>query len=60
MSERADHFRFPLHITGDAGEVTAVSVPSVEVWIPQLERLLAHNEQLCAREALLKRASGTA
>jgi hypothetical protein len=47
----ADHFRFPLHVTGDAGEVTAVAIPSVEAWIPQLERLLAVYKQLDVRTA---------
>ena len=35
------HFRFPLQVTGDAGQVTTAVVPSVEAWKPQLERLLA-------------------
>ena len=47
----ADHFRFPLHVTGDAGEVTAVSIPSVEAWIPQLERLLTVYKQLDVKTA---------
>jgi hypothetical protein len=47
----AEHFRFPLHVTGDAGEVTAVSVPSLEAWIPQLERLLGAYTQLDVRTA---------
>jgi hypothetical protein len=42
----AEHFRFPLHVTGDAGEVSAVAIPAVESWIPQLERLLAGYAQL--------------
>jgi ketosteroid isomerase-like protein len=42
----ADHFRFPLHVTGDAGEVSAVAIPAVEAWVPQLERLLAGYAQL--------------
>ena len=47
----ADHFRFPLHVTGDSGDVTAVSIPSVEAWIPQLERLLAAYKQLDVKTA---------
>ena len=35
------HFRFPLQVTGDAGQVTTVVVPSIDAWKPQLERLLA-------------------
>lgn len=47
----AGHFRFPLHVTGDAGEVSVLSIPSVEAWIPQLDRLLAGYAQLDVRTA---------
>jgi hypothetical protein len=46
-----DHFRFPLHVTGDGGEVAVVSIPSVDAWIPQIERLLAGYAQLDVRTA---------
>ncbi len=39
------HFRFPLHVTGDAGQVTTVVVPSIDAWKPQLERLLGAYQQ---------------
>ena len=39
------HFRFPLHVTGDAGQVTTVVVPSIDAWRPQLERLLGAYQQ---------------
>jgi hypothetical protein len=47
----ADHFRFPLHVSGDAGDVTVVSIPSIDAWIPQLERLLAAYKQLDVKTA---------
>ena len=47
----ADHFRFPLHVSGDAGEVSVVSISSVEAWIPQLEGLLAGYKQLDVKTA---------
>jgi hypothetical protein len=50
----AAHFRFPLHVTGDSGEVTAVAIPSVEAWIPQLERLLAGYAQLGVHTARMR------
>jgi len=33
-------FAFPLHVTGDAIDVTIVSVPTLEAWLPQLERIV--------------------
>lgn len=55
----AEHFRFPLHVTGDAGEVTVVSIPSVEAWIPQLERLLGLYAQLDVKTAKMRDARTT-
>jgi hypothetical protein len=55
----AEHFRFPLHVTGDAGEVTVVSIPSVEAWIPQLERLLGVYAQLDVKAARIREARTT-
>ena len=55
----ADHFRFPLHVTGDAGEVTVVSIPSVEAWIPQLDRLLGLYAQLDVKTAQMREARTT-
>jgi hypothetical protein len=49
----AEHFRFPLHVTGDAGEITVVSVPSVDAWLPQLERLLGAYGSMDVRTAQL-------
>ena len=40
------HFRFPLFVAGDAGQVTTVVVPSIDGWKPQLERLLGAYRQL--------------
>ncbi len=55
----AGHFRFPLHVTGDSGEVTVVSVPSVEAWLPQLERLLAAYTSMDVRTAAMLDAHTT-
>lgn len=55
----AEHFGFPLHVTGDAGEVTVVSIPSVEAWIPQLERLLGLYAQLDVKTAKMRDARTT-
>ena len=55
----ASHFRFPLHVTGDAGEVTAVAIPSAEAWVPQLERLLAVYAQLDVKTAQMREARTT-
>jgi hypothetical protein len=55
----AGHFRFPLHVTGDAGEVSVVSIPSREAWIPQIERLLAGYAQLDVRTARVLEARTT-
>lgn len=55
----AGHFRFPLHVAGDSGEVTVVSIPSVEAWIPQLERLLGLYAQLDVRTAQMREARTT-
>jgi hypothetical protein len=52
----AEHFRFPLHVAGDSGEVTVVSIPSAEAWIPQLERLLGLYAQLDVRTAKIREA----
>lgn len=32
-------FAFPLQVTGEGGAVAVVSVPVVEAWLPQLERI---------------------
>ena len=55
----ADHFRFPLHVAGDAGKVTVVSIPSVEAWIPQLDRLLGLYAQLDVKTAQMREARTT-
>jgi hypothetical protein len=47
----AEHFRFPLQVTGDAGEVTSVSIPSRDAWMPLLERLLIAYARLDVRTA---------
>ena len=36
----AAFFAFPLQVTGDAAEVTVVSVPTLEAWLPQIERIV--------------------
>jgi hypothetical protein len=36
----AAFFAFPLQVTGDAAEVTVVSVPTLEAWVPQIERII--------------------
>ena len=53
------HFRFPLHVAGDSGEVTVVSIPSVDAWIPQLERLLGLYAQLDVKTATMREALTT-
>ena len=55
----ASHFRFPLHVSGDAGEVTTVAIPSIEAWIPQLERLLAGYAKLDVKSAKIAQARTT-
>ena len=55
----ATHFRFPLHVSGDAGEVTTVAIPSIEVWVPQLERLLAGYAKLNVKTATIVEARTT-
>ena len=45
------HFRFPLQVTGDAGQVTTLVVPSIDTWRPQLERLLAAYHSFDVRTA---------
>jgi hypothetical protein len=34
-------FAFPVQVVGDAGEVAVVVVPSIEAWVPQIERIVA-------------------
>jgi hypothetical protein len=36
----AAFFAFPLQVTGDAADVTVVSVPTLEAWLPQIERIV--------------------
>jgi hypothetical protein len=36
----AAFFAFPLQVTGDATDVTVVSVPTVDAWLPQIERIV--------------------
>ena len=36
----AAFFAFPLQVTGDAADVTVVSVPTLEAWVPQIERIV--------------------
>ena len=36
----AAFFAFPLQVTGDAADVTVVSVPALEAWVPQIERIV--------------------
>jgi len=55
----AGHFGFPLHVAGDSGEVTVDSIPSVEAWIPQLERLLGLYAQLDVKTAKMRHARTT-
>lgn len=55
----AEHFGFPLHVAGDSGEVTVVSIPSVEAWIRQLERLLGLYAQLDVKTAKMRDARTT-
>ena len=55
----ADHFRFPLHVAGDSGEVTVVSIPSIGAWIPQLERLLGSYAQLDVKTAKMREGRTT-
>lgn len=51
VSAIAEHFRFPLQVTSDSGEIGIVSIPSLEAWRPQLERLLATYARLDVRTA---------
>ena len=36
----AAFFAFPLQVTGDAADVTVVSVPALDAWVPQIERIV--------------------
>ncbi len=36
----ADHFTFPLHLTGDAEEINPLVIPTRQRWIEQVEQLL--------------------
>ena len=36
----SDHFAYPFQVTSDAGEISVVTVPSRDAWLPQLERLV--------------------
>jgi len=42
----AAFFAFPLQVTGDAAEVTVVSVPTLEAWLPQIERIVGAYQML--------------
>ena len=33
-------FAFPVQVVGDAGEVAVVVVPSLDEWVPQIERIV--------------------
>lgn len=42
----ADHFGFPLQVTGDAGEIGVTQVASREQWLPVIEGLVGMYRQL--------------
>jgi hypothetical protein len=36
----AGHFAFPLHVTGEAHDVSLTVIPSLEHWTPAIERII--------------------
>ncbi len=47
----ADLFFYPCQITSDAGEISVVTVPTRDVWLPQLERLVETYRSIGVRSA---------
>lgn len=47
----ADLFFYPCQVTSDAGEIGVVTVPTRDVWLPQLERLLETYRSIGVRSA---------
>ena len=44
-------FHFPFQVTSDAGEISVVTVPTVESWLPQIERLVGAYQAIGIRSA---------
>lgn len=53
----AGHFAFPVHIAGDAAEVSVRVVPTRDDWLPQLDRLLGMYRALGVHSARLLESS---
>ena len=47
----AGFFFYPCQITSDAGEIAVLTVPTVEFWVPQLERLVGAYQAIGVRSA---------
>jgi hypothetical protein len=46
-----DLFSYPCQLTSDAGEIAVTTVPSREVWAPQIEQLVAAYRAIGVRSA---------
>ncbi len=44
-------FFYPCQITSDAGEISVLTVPTVEFWLPQIERLVGAYRSIGVRSA---------
>ncbi len=47
----ADLFFYPCQITSDAGEISVVTVPTRDIWLPQIERLVEAYRSIGVRSA---------
>jgi hypothetical protein len=47
----ADLFSYPCQITGEAGEISVMAVPTREAFVPQLERLVSAYRAIGVRSA---------
>ena len=46
-----DLFFYPCQITSDAGEITVMTVPTRDLWLPQIERLVEAYQSIGVRSA---------
>jgi len=47
----ADLFFYPCQMTSDAGEITVMTVPARDLWLPQIERLVEAYRSIGVRSA---------
>jgi hypothetical protein len=50
----AGHFAFPLHVTGEAHEVSLTVVPAAEHWQPAIERIVGAYRTLGVAHAVVR------